>query len=163
MGRHFIEHGLILCYSFAQLIFLETAPRSIEMFVSVRSHGEFAFPLARWGRRGGKARLMSPYVRVSGHGSVRRAGRKVNYITDGLRPFTRNEGDVPMMEVQDLDWLQLAAPDFWACLEKPVTFSRMEPSDIPLRSRAANPRKIRGIVRPRKAKIENPVAVVFSI
>jgi hypothetical protein len=39
----------------------------------------------------------------------------------------------------------------------------MEPSDIPLRNRAAKPRKINGIVRPRKAKIEKPVAVVFSI
>jgi hypothetical protein len=38
----------------------------------------------------------------------------------------------------------------------------MDLSDNPLRKSAANPRKMNGIVSARKAKNENPVAVVFS-
>ncbi len=56
---------------------------------------------------------------------------------------------------------QSEADDSLRCLGRRVT-SRIERSDSPLLSRAANPRKTKGNVSAMKAKIEKPVAVVFS-
>ena len=47
--------------------------------------------------------------------------------------------------------------------ERPETFSRMERSDNPLRSKAAKPRKTNGKFRADQAKNEKPVAVAVSI
>src|SRR5277367_5398006 len=49
-----------------------------------------------------------------------------------------------------------------ACVGNSFTFSRMDFNDNPLRTRPANPRKIKGIVSARNAKMEKLVAVVFS-
>src|ERR1700722_9274928 len=51
----------------------------------------------------------------------------------------------------------------WTSLGRWLTRSRMSFSERPLRTRAANPRNTNGMLRARKAKMEKPVALDFSM
>jgi hypothetical protein len=85
-------------------------------------------------------------------------GSSNHYIPDAKAPSKRNQPNVLIWAIEH----SLFAPYARTALGKPFTFSRMDFSDSPLRTRPANPKNMNGTVSPRNAKNEKLVAVFFS-
>lgn len=96
-------------------------------------------------------------------GPIGRASLNSHYITDHSPLSKRNQGSVQKTN----GWLvqcgnQQDQFDRGTSLGKLLTRSRMVRNERPLRTTAAKPRNTKGKVSARNAKMEKPVAVVFS-
>jgi hypothetical protein len=181
MRGSLFEHGLVLADGLPKLVLLQALARPIEMFVNVLCHGKTRVPRvlrACWGSPSASFAARSSRVPIFSRGS------NFHYIPDAKPPSKRIQPSVLRRTTKDcglgadrskIRKMRISGRrDAWrppssyaraparAWLGNSFTFSRMDFSDNPLRTRPTKPRKINGMVSARNAKNEKLVAVVFS-